>query len=116
MEKIVLKSGQEFEIENIFLKDEKTLRFIVNGVTDYNEMKAKFTKEAISDVKAYTGEIMTGDYGCFNKLGYPLTQTEQENGTMNVTVTLLKDDEILQRLMALEDAVDTLILSELGVL
>jgi hypothetical protein len=95
MQKIILNGGQEFEIESILVPNDKELVFTVNGVKSYEEFKLKLTIDAFSDVRAYTGETLIGNYGCFDKLDYPIVIKENEDGTSSVTVTLIKDDLII---------------------
>ncbi|MDF2609038.1 MAG: hypothetical protein K0R92_512 [Lachnospiraceae bacterium] len=113
---IKLKSGEVLEVENISQPSEDTLEITVIGITDYNAFRAKLTKTALSDIKAYNGDNLTGDYGKYPNVVFPIGIAEQEDGTIKASVTLKKENETEVRLAAVEDAVDKMILSELGVL
>ena len=116
MEKIKLKSGSEIQVSEISQPSENQLRFTASGVTDYASFRSKLTKAGLSEIKLYVGENLAADYGAYPKVKFPIGIEEQEDGTLNAIVILEKEDDTESRLSALEDAVDTLILTELGVL
>jgi hypothetical protein len=115
MTRINLKSEVELMVENIDQPSEEKLSFTVIGVTDYGTFRLGLTKQSLSEIKTYTGETLTGVYERYINI-QPFSIEENPDGTLNITVTLKKENEIEARLSAVENAVDTMILSELGVL
>ena len=115
MGKIKLKTGQEYQIESIGQQSEDKLSFVVIGVTNYKDFRATLSKIALVEISSYTGETLIGAYEKFTSI-LPFTIVEQEDGTMNVTVNLKKENEMEARLSSVEDAIDMMIMEGLGVL
>lgn len=112
--KIILKTGNEINVTDIIQPDQNTLYFTVPGVTDYQSFIDQFTPAALTNVQLYENDNMLADYGKYSKINYPVQTEVQEDGTMTVKITLGRDDALTERINALEDAVETLILSGLG--
>lgn len=107
---------KEYEMKDAETPNDKQLKVVIKGVTDYSTFRADLTKYELTEVKMYTGETLTADYGKFDKIVYPIGIADQEDGTVEITLLLEREDEITARISALEDTVDTIILSELGAL
>jgi len=112
---IKLKNAAQFNAINIIQDATDRFKFTATGVIDYKEFRDTLNTQSLAEIKVFTGKSLVGVYENFTQL-MPLEISEQEDGTLNITVNLHKSSEEVSRISALEDAVNKIILTELGAL
>ena len=107
MEKIKLLNGQEFPAYD-FEEFDDQLKFTVFGVGDFQEFRKSLTADNLSTIEVYTeGDTLSTVFEGYGLTG-KFTVSENDDGTMDVTVYLEKPDPVLQRIAELEAEVTEL--------
>lgn len=112
--KVVLKTGKEYQVSSVSLMKETQLCIGFTGITSYDTLRADLTVDSMKQIKYYTGEVSFTSYENFTKFATANT-TVSDDGTLNVAMYFNSEDEISQRISILEDTVDMLVISSLGV-
>ena len=101
MEKTKLSNGLEFPAY-AFDESGDQLKFTVFGVEDFQEFRKSLTADNLSTIEVYTeGDTLSTVFEGYGLTG-KFTVSENDDGTMDVTVYLEKPDPVLQRIAELE--------------
>jgi hypothetical protein len=111
--KLVLRTAV-WNIAEIKNTKDNQIQFRVTGITDYDKFRKQLDRKETQIIKVQTGKTVTAIYENYTNVIYPLGINEIEDGSLEVIVTLQKEDEILSRLAAVEDALKRIILKDLG--
>lgn len=108
--KSVLKTGEEFKVNSVFMKTENQVCISFAGITSYDELRSKMTAESLSVISLYNmDESSDCDvYEGFTTLVYPSTITEASGGTIDVVFTFQKEDETAKLIRELQAKVNAL--------
>jgi hypothetical protein len=116
MGRIVLKTVEEFQ-GNVFKQSDNQILVSFTGITNYDELRAKLTVQAMKEVKIYDSETSFLAYENFTKFINPSKIIEVGDGTIEVVIiferedeTVLKLNELIERQTLVEDALNELIL------
>lgn len=108
METIILSNELEYPIKDI-AQDGDNLIITVCGIADYPTFRATLTKESLETISVHTeGGTLSTVYESYTKLAGKYGIEENEDGTMNITVYLSKENELLKRIAVLEAEVEEL--------
>ena len=127
--KVVLKSGDEYQINSVFMQKEDQLCISFAGITSYDELRAALSPDATEEIKIYSTDTDFTVYEHFVTVINPSTVTRAADGTYDVVIVLEKADEVTLRLnvlqveltaakeanATLQETVDLLVLSALEV-
>ncbi len=92
--KLILKTGEELQINSIFMLAENRLSISFGGIESFDELKAKLTATATEEIKAYITDDTYSVYEDYTIMVNPSTVTQTSDGTLDVVIILEKEDEI----------------------
>jgi hypothetical protein len=101
--KAVLKTLEDFQVSSVFMQAENQLCISFVGITDYNELRAKLTVQAMTEVKVYSNETDFVAYEDFTKLIDPSQIFKTVDGTYDIVTVFEKEDEIRAKLNELNE-------------
>lgn len=99
--KIVLKTGQEYEVLTVFETGTNQICISFSNVQDYGLLRSTLTDEALKEIKYYTTEenfIVYEDYAKFIKSNV----TETETG-LDIAMYFEKDSEVVLAIKKLQN-------------
>jgi hypothetical protein len=100
--KIVLKTGDVFQVSSVFMQTENQLCISFTGITSYDSLRAKLTVNAMKQIKEYSNETDFVSHENFTKF-ISANFTDAGDGTSNVSIIFEREDEVHQRLSYLEE-------------
>jgi hypothetical protein len=108
MSRIVLKTAEEFQVSSVFMQAENQLCISFTGITNYDELRAKLTVQAMKEVKVYSTETDFLVYEDYTKFVDPSKIFKIADGTYEVLAVFEKEDEMSQRMRTAEENIQTL--------
>jgi hypothetical protein len=108
--KAILKTGEEFQVNSVFMKTDSQLCISLKGILSYDAIRAKLTTSATEVIKVYVSDTDFSVYEGFSTLIYPSTVTQANDGTFDVAVILEKENDLVKRVTLMETAFNELIL------
>ncbi|WOO35416.1 hypothetical protein R2R35_16640 [Anaerocolumna sp. AGMB13020] len=92
--KLILKTGEELQINSIFMLAENRLSISFGSIESFDELKAKLTGTATEELKAYITDDTYSVYEDYTIMVNPSTVTRTSDGTLDVVIILEKEDEL----------------------
>jgi hypothetical protein len=107
--KLILKTGEEFQVNSIFMLTDNKLSISFGNIESFDELKAKLTA-ATEEIKVYVTDDSYSVYKDFTTLVNPATVTQTADGTLDVVIILEKEDQLTKRVSLIETAFNEMIL------
>jgi hypothetical protein len=91
--KIILKTGEEFQISSAFMQAENQLGISFHGIPSYDTFRAKLTITSVKLIKVYVDDTTYTPYDDFTKV---ITKTVSElgDGTLEIFVVFEREDPL----------------------
>lgn len=108
MEKIILTNEQEYSIKDIKQNGDE-LEVTLCNIADFYALKDTLTPVNLETITVHTeGGVLSTIFENYSKLTGKYSIEENEDGSINVTVYLAKENELLKRMAALEAKIQEL--------
>lgn len=106
MEKAKLFNGLEYQAKD-FGQSGESFNLTVCGIIDYPTFRGTLTADNLATIEVYSeGGVLSAEFNGYTKLDR--IEIKEVDGAMDITVYLLKESELLQRISALETEVQEL--------
>ncbi len=92
--KVALKTGEEFQVNSIFMLTDNKLSISFANIESFDGLKANLTAIATEEIKVYVTDDSYSVYEDYTTLINPSTVTQAADGTLDVVIILEKEDEI----------------------
>jgi hypothetical protein len=112
--KVVLNDNTEYPVSAVFMQKENQLCVGFIGISDYAVLRAKLTAAALAVIKYYTNDTEYTAYEGYTQFA-KANVVETTEGALDIAVYFNKEDELTQQVNTLQDTVDQLVISNLGV-
>jgi hypothetical protein len=112
--KIILNDNTEYSVSAVFMQKENQLCIAFTGIPDYATFRASLTPDALSVIKYYANDMEYSTYEGYTQF-VKANVVEITEGALDVAVYFNKEDELTQQVNTLQDTVDQLVISNLGV-
>lgn len=108
--KILLKSGEELQINSSMMLSENQLQISFKGILEYDQLRTKLTGDALSRISVYETDssVNCSIYDGFTTIIYPSSVTVEADGTMNVVFAFQKEDQTTKMLRELQTKIEAL--------
>lgn len=102
MEHIKLSNEKEFQIKDIQQSGNQASITVI-GIQDFASLRTELTPETLKVIEVYTeGGALCAVLEGYTDITGKFDIVETEDGTMDITVYLMKPDPVLQKLSELE--------------
>lgn len=99
--KIVLKTGQEYDVSGLFQITETQICISFTGIEDYGVLRSTLTDEALKEIKYYTDETSFTTYEEYAKF-IKSNVVEMEDG-LDIAMYFERDNEVVLAIKKLQD-------------
>jgi hypothetical protein len=101
--KAILKDGTELTVNSYANISDNRVQISFAGITSYDTLKSKLVVAATKTIKIYTDNTSFVTFENYTKIVDPCTVTTAADNTLDVLVIFEREDEISQRIRALEE-------------
>lgn len=106
MENVKLSNGLEYQAKD-FAQAGESLNLTICGIADYAEFRSTLSPGNLTTIEVYTeGGVLSREFIGYTQ--FDKSEIKEVDGAMDITVYLVKENELLQRISALEAEVEEL--------